>query len=120
MRISDWSSDVCSSDLHRWRARRESTSSASDVDSQHRESRADLEHPRVLPRLGQLAAGGQTRSRERPDAGDRKSDVQVKSVSVRVDLGGRRNIKKQRNISSCSDPGGQNSIDEKTTSQTRQ
>src|SRR3546814_18319434 len=76
---------------HRWRARRESTSSASDVDSQHRESRADLEHPRVLPRLGQLAAGGQTRSRA-----DRKSVVEGKSVSVRGDRGGRRIIKKKK------------------------
>src|SRR3546814_2449073 len=66
MRISDWSSDVCSSDL------------------------------RGRPLV--LAAAGRPR-RLRVDAGDvvagvegRKSVVEGESVSVRVDLGGRRTI----------------------------
>src|SRR3546814_13971911 len=68
MRISDWSSDVCSSDLERPRAW--------PLD-------ALFDDRRPADRLGirrwQL---------------DRKSVVQGKSVSVRVDLGGRRIIKK--------------------------
>src|SRR3546814_14578348 len=68
MRISDWSSDVCSSDLHL------------DVDRQfhagHHQSAAHRH-------LGTLPA-------------DRKSVVLGKSVSVRVDLGGRRIIKKKK------------------------
>src|SRR3546814_14360932 len=79
MRISDWSSDVCSSDLHGRRPHR----------------RCD---------------GGQGRARDRRAATqaiwwrgagqvsdlDRKSVVKGKSVSVRVDLGGRRILKKKK------------------------
>src|SRR3546814_12794883 len=87
MRISDWSSDVCSSDL-------------------------DLLHPGTGVLLGRLLAGASGRLHGRFDllggavgvladkldrhgAGeDRKSVVSGKSVSVRVVLGGRRLIKK--------------------------
>src|SRR3546814_17214316 len=94
MRISDWSSDVCSSDLF-----------------EH-----DLSFGVAIGRLFKRAAGqgltqlghlggrtgeididavdllhsGQLRGR------DRKSVVEGKSVSVRVDLGGRRIIKKKK------------------------
>src|SRR3546814_11968988 len=70
MRISDWSSDVCSSDL--------------------------LGRPaRYPPRRGGGASGLQGLLRSRRTAEDRKSVVYGKSVSVRVDLGGRRVIKKK-------------------------
>src|SRR3546814_13281734 len=74
MRISDWSSDVCSSDL--------------------------LHTPSPMPQrqsgppASVLCASMQARS-TRPATGDRKSVVKGKSVSVRVDLGGRRIIKKK-------------------------
>src|SRR3546814_14896749 len=70
MRISDWSSDVCSSDLH---------AEPMSLDDALRlaETRA--------PELQAREAGLE----------DRKSVVEGKSVSVRVDLGGRRIIKKQ-------------------------
>src|SRR3546814_14454990 len=71
MRISDWSSDVCSSDL--WRGA-----------LFHRRDLLCEQAPAVLS--GYLA-----RSR-----GDRKSVVSGKSVSVRVDLGGRRIINKKK------------------------
>src|SRR3546814_18121016 len=75
MRISDWSSDVCSSDLV-WR-------------SGVRRSRVRLH------RLGPDRHRG-ARSEASPDAGDRKSVVEGKRVSVRVDLGGRRLSKKKQ------------------------
>src|SRR3546814_11675007 len=78
MRISDWSSDVCSSDLFR----------AAGLDGSlyqgfRAEGRPDPQQ--TSPRMG-AGDGG------RPD---RKSVVLGKSVSVRVDLGGRRVIKKK-------------------------
>src|SRR3546814_13283919 len=99
MRISDWSSDVCSSDL------------AGDV--QAAGVGVGLEHvPQVAPVLlphvahqvrGQHAVDGAFAGvlRFKPRARvavqlDRKSVVKGKSVSVRVDLGGRRSINKKK------------------------
>src|SRR3546814_17301334 len=98
MRISDWSSDVCSSDLHR----------------QRRDDESGPCHGAVVPRrrsaVGWIAGGrfagsgghaGLTKGRRArtpppgaasPSPGDRKSVVEGKSVSVREELGGRRNI----------------------------
>src|SRR3546814_13807903 len=66
--ISDWSSDVCSSDLDRLAG--------------------DRDHRRhgVSPSRSRRHAAAQ---------GDRKSVVKGKSVSVRVVLGGRRSIQKK-------------------------
>src|SRR3546814_18398625 len=84
MRISDWSSDVCSSDLV-------------------------VLHPEVDPERAPFepaaAAHGEVRRLRHPgdaehalvEPGDRKSVVSGKRVSVRVDLGGRRIIKKKTN-----------------------
>src|SRR3546814_12141060 len=71
MRISDWSSDVCSSDL----------------------SSSAAEGGRAVSVIADL---GVEQPVERVDHEvDRKSVVWGKSVSVRVDLGGRRIIKKK-------------------------
>src|SRR3546814_11304429 len=75
MRISDWSSDVCSSDLARRRNWRWPMGAAST-----RRSRC-----RRPVRRRAIGSGGE----------DRKSVVSGKSVSVRVDLGGSRNIQKK-------------------------
>src|SRR3546814_12426474 len=95
MRISDWSSDVCSSDL-----------------------RAPSSHPGPAGRFHLLRGNGATRGRQSCHHGplpcrallgrtrpcppartvDRKSVVEGKSVSVRVDLGGRRIIKKKNKL----------------------
>src|SRR3546814_16203473 len=88
MRISDWSSDVCSSDL---------------LDLVHAD-RLDrtVEHDLALDDL--VAVGLKRlddvayRDRAEELAGDRKSAVEGKSVSERVALGGRRIIKKQKKV----------------------
>src|SRR3546814_11542198 len=96
MRISDWSSDVCSSDLMppmdyriadsgMW-AQHDGPSPAENMMDEAafvlRKSQKDRErnYSEFLARL----------------AGDRKSVVEGKSVSVRVDLGGRRIIKQKK------------------------
>src|SRR3546814_17561760 len=88
MRISDWSSDVCSSDLAiaRWR------------------EKAGIRKGPLFRRVethfdGSVAAIGTERLHPNSITliyRDRKSVVSGKSVSVRVDLGGRRIIKKKR------------------------
>src|SRR3546814_15043518 len=79
MRISDWSSDVCSSDLVRGEAVADRAVAVAD----------DAIAPEMRLARGDL--GGRAELRRRVD---RKSVVEGKSVSVRVDLGGRRIIKK--------------------------
>src|SRR3546814_20886732 len=103
MRISDWSSDVCSSDLamfqeaaddrlhpdivrHARHARPQAAYAAHDE--------VDL-NPRIAGRIEFFDDRRiDQRIHLRPD---RKSVVEGKSVSVRVDLGGRRIIKKKYN-----------------------
>src|SRR3546814_18839714 len=105
MRISDWSSDVCSSDLrvagHRLAAAGDLHQQVAHADDGERRSgRLRLPARRAHGQL--LAFGGGRRVRGkivfkqsaralvRPQ--DRKSVVSGKRVSVRVDLGGRRII----------------------------
>src|SRR3546814_20587677 len=103
MRISDWSSDVCSSDLA--------------IMAKIAPAFAAEEHTRIVEQAGavDLSRGGPAggpiggdlarlpRAPERTgDGGDRQSVVEGKSVSVRVDLGGGRinNKKKRQNVQS--------------------
>src|SRR3546814_12429606 len=105
MRISDWSSDVCSSDLEPflkwcdlWRLS-EMMCAPKDLDLQkvvfctavprreHSPGQRDR-HNRFNSAL--ISKGVEVLK------GDRKSVVQGKSVSVRVDLGGRRIIQKKK------------------------
>src|SRR3546814_17373685 len=99
MRISDWSSDVCSSDLMRKELPRNGWCPR-------------LVDPPCRYRNSDIRARGQWYACANPPAsnrrftmsqhikhnssGDRKSVVWGKSVSVRVDLGGRRIIKTKR------------------------
>src|SRR3546814_20289349 len=89
MRISDWSSDVCSSDLVLGLASGEAEHTCLTVEEILHQREVRVEH--VEPRI---ADDGCRRRRGRCRA--RKSVVSGKSVSVRVDLGGRRIIKKKR------------------------
>src|SRR3546814_19549463 len=83
MRISDWSSDVCSSDLL-WRR----TASA-DARGGPTLTRTFRTKERCGP-MGEATQPGRTAA-----STDRKSAVEGKSVSVRVDLGESRIIKKK-------------------------
>src|SRR3546814_17684496 len=110
MRISDWSSDVCSSDL--WAGSGDGSRSADEMRALELlglEADADftavkkgwremakMVHPDVKP--GDAAAAHEFQKLQI----DRKSVVLGKSGSVRVDLGGRRIIKKQQKYPSKS------------------
>src|SRR3546814_13325139 len=115
MRISDWSSDVCSSDLARATLSPAPRGTALPVHRRDREIHepqgrqrrnppADPGRPRQPARdypwpQGRADQGnrqqGLSRTR-RPAGEDRKSGVQGRSVTVRVDLGGRRSNKKKK------------------------
>src|SRR3546814_19593185 len=100
MRISDWSSDVCSSDLltrEGERVRMVCFSFGAVIGS----VASGLLGDRVSSFTGVGAAGFGKRGRVTEDMiritpDDRKSGVSGKRVSVRVDLGGRRIIKKKK------------------------
>src|SRR3546814_17976241 len=110
MRISDWSSDVCSSDLTgEFRIPLKGFGS-----TDCRRCRSHLLHLRAggaagkraglfgLTSFGSSVPGAECcPGRDRPRAmawGDRKRVVSGKSVSVRVELGGRRIIKKKKTL----------------------
>src|SRR3546814_1019240 len=106
MRISDWSSDVCSSDLcspspsssarsprccprpRRCRCRRRITSHATTSPTTIRRTAGRSCRSSVRLARSRIASSSTPRD-------DRKSVVSGKSVSVRVDLGGSRIIKKK-------------------------
>src|SRR3546814_15228792 len=103
MRISDWSSDVCSSDLKRLRPRDHRSTALGVVTTGLRRRR--VERVGAVERVVEAAPariGGVEREtrvggghdQRRPRA--RKSVVSGKSVSVRVDFGGRRIINKKK------------------------
>src|SRR3546814_20715156 len=97
MRISDWSSDVCSSDLSNKNgfARRFRRGNEGSVGRYHARSHGAvallLSDRRAFHAIARGSASGLRGTRA-----DRKSVVEGKSVSVRVDLGGRRIIKKKQ------------------------
>src|SRR3546814_20804555 len=95
MRISDWSSDVCSSDLHD-----EGQLEEIEEEGQHEDQDVDDDQEAGFATryTGQQVFDPEIavdRAEDQAKTGDRKSVVQGKSVSVRVDLGGRRIIKKK-------------------------
>src|SRR3546814_13546449 len=107
MRISDWSSDVCSSDLPdpeeralyfprfgvdglEWPARIASWIDTRLVDLQTGDTITEPARPGELLLRGATVFAGYFR------AGDRQSVVEGQSVSVRVDLGGRRFLTKNK------------------------
>src|SRR3546814_11227457 len=114
MRISDWSSDVCSSDLHPVLFQAGASDQGRDLAARRAEAiyavaydlPASQEYYRDIKRRvreagrkdpvpimpGLVTYVGSTDAETRAD---RKSVVSGKSVSVRVDLGGRGHIKKK-------------------------
>src|SRR3546814_13442129 len=118
MRISDWSSDVCSSDLEFCVGVDLATYEFENVPAKTAEfvaSRIPLLPAPIALSVGQDRLSEKSlfdklgipvprympvATREALElAVDRKSVVEGKSVSVRVDLGGRRNIKKKNRTS---------------------
>src|SRR3546814_2933169 len=97
MRISDWSSDVCSSDLkfHVWSVRSIEeaielfTGLPAGVPDRRGNYPSDTVYGRVMDQIGAFDAILKER-------GDRKSVVLGKSGAVRLDLGGRSRIKKKK------------------------
>src|SRR3546814_14928562 len=100
MRISDWSSYVCSSDLGKYH---------DALTSFRLALRDDPQDPTVLQqvamaytRIGMTEQAAKTYrmvlERKPRSAGDRKSDGQGKGGPVRVDPGGRRIIKKNKSL----------------------
>src|SRR3546814_11238227 len=108
MRISDWSSDVCSSDLQREgiHQMRVAVRRFRSVLSAVRPMLPEEHHRWTLDELKRLSAAlGPARNCDVfaasllapvQSALDRKSVVSGKSGSVRVDLGGRRVLKKKK------------------------
>src|SRR3546814_15419897 len=97
MRISDWSSDVCSSDLDL----DPTVDDGQDFLSfEHQCAVGQLERQACFVRRFEQTRAQNAVNRDcRADdmmRQDRKSVVKGKSVSVRVDLGGRRIIKKKK------------------------
>src|SRR3546814_14919384 len=100
MRISDWSSDVCSSDLDV--VRPTSVASGRGIDVTVWETfplpTDDLPVPTKIEWFCFPNGIRVISAPTRPEQRDRKSVVSGKSVSVRVDPGGRRIIKKKKQI----------------------
>src|SRR3546814_18377766 len=97
MRISDWSSDVCSSDLGKCEKQRGNAERGEKARGQPLEKKHEL-CKRTLQRDATCKCRvGLEGPFRRQAHTDRKSVVSGKSVSVRVDLGGRRIIKKKKN-----------------------
>src|SRR3546814_11153462 len=90
MRISDWSSDVCSSDLAISR-----NGPSGRVTCRPRRPLSSSTSSRLPPPRSPISPSASGMPATTPPAEDRKSVVEGKSVSVRVDLGGRRIIKKK-------------------------
>src|SRR3546814_12338144 len=110
MRISDWSSDVCSSDLTTAKCRRHLRRLAAPEEIAYDEAAATgelcppLRHVEIETAAkiavdalkSEASQDGVQRGGEfLAIAGDRKSGVEGKSVAVRLDLGGCRIIKKK-------------------------
>src|SRR3546814_16624896 len=104
MRISDWSSDVCSSDLRALESSVKRTLSVTGSLPGSCASSASTYWVTSPPRHARSQSAAEAGSEDRSTMArkatnatrDRKSVVEGKRVSVRVDLGGRRIIKKNK------------------------
>src|SRR3546814_15239008 len=103
MRISDWSSDVCSSDLQA--AEREYQAAlqrdSNDIQAMSGLFNLYVAQNRTDAALALASRIDQTGTGSSLGPEDRKSVGSGKSVSGRVDLGGRRIIKKKRNTAAA-------------------
>src|SRR3546814_15268639 len=95
MRISDWSSDVCSSDLLGQLGQQPERGLGGLPAREQIPAPPRLGDELEDPEVGQRLPGRPAALLEDAEAPDRKSVVKGTSVSVRVDLGGRRISKKK-------------------------
>src|SRR3546814_19339053 len=100
MRISDWSSDVCSADLARLLGDREDMLVVAGLGSAIWDAEAAGETPLnfyMLGAMGSVASTALGLALAQPERRvlDRKRGVAGKSVAVRVAIGGRRIITKK-------------------------
>src|SRR3546814_19811501 len=98
MRISDWSSDVCSSDLADSEGRGESLADVAGhamPAQSHAAPAHALGHEREARRVLEADEDSEAGESDREEP-ERKSVGSGKSVSVRVALGGGRTIKKKK------------------------
>src|SRR3546814_16808852 len=104
MRISDWSSDVCSSDLAGHSEKTDRSASVRRAGRWRPTLRLSVSPPRPTRRMGRASRGCPPPFQQAPYGRrghdlqrreDRKSVVSGKSVAVRVEYGGRRYIKKK-------------------------
>src|SRR3546814_18139012 len=93
MRISDWSSDVCSSDLVDDQRVRIGAAEAAVSDHFHEVVAGIVAAAVVLEVDALLLTGPLTRRAHEHETEDRKSDESGKRVSVSVEIGRRRNVK---------------------------
>src|SRR3546814_11031488 len=101
MRISDWSSDVCSSDLGAGRAADVAMAAllrhVGALDDQGWTALGDTPARPTLKNVRGTAVGAiRTAGLGPGDAGDRKNGASGKSVAGRVALGGRRIMQKKK------------------------
>src|SRR3546814_19728080 len=113
MRISDWSSDVCASDLgpgggdglavdlvHHVAAGEDAGHAGARAAGLDLDIAVAVELEMTLEQVGRGRMADGDEAALDIEAGDRKSVVEGKSVSVRVDLGGRRIIKTKKKTTS--------------------
>src|SRR3546814_12522495 len=102
MRISDWSSDVCSSDLEppakRQPGLHPTRKPSTGIGGKKRLAMLCADAQTLLPQQHACKLQPVEPGRCAAAQFDRKSVVEGKSVSVRVDPGGRRSIKKHHTI----------------------
>src|SRR3546814_14336541 len=107
MRISDWSSDVCSSDLHEMQrglgedapVARPGRAATATGGFRMNHDNPDARFDAAMRQLHESAVD-RVSGHPRPPLQERKSVVEGKRESGRVDLGGRRTIKKN-NATPC-------------------
>src|SRR3546814_14764911 len=102
MRISDWSSDVCSSDLSIARMERHEcltgelvNRQAISIDAENRIGGHDVANAARCNDVHRTGRGDVGQAREAKTA-ERKPVLQGESVPVRVEMGGRRLIKEKK------------------------
>src|SRR3546814_14423646 len=95
MRISDWSSDVCSSDLKKWEYGRKRKGGSRTNIEKKKTKNYNMMRAKALSKQRRSAKDKHTVMKRHLRSEERRVG---KECAVRVDLGGRRIIKNKTNI----------------------